>query len=846
MKKSFIGRNNQLKALQIAYRKTCDDKACNVKFIRGQSGTGKTQLFNEFLHGIEEPAITMRAACFSQANLEEAYYPFKELLSSVVNTSDKDSTRSATSGKILLKITEELLGQASELASAFIPSWKLIQSVSTFALEETGVLESIKKKITGAATAAPENLDNNKIAEQIQSFLESSSKVTPMVIVIDDMQWMDQESVVLLQKLLTSLQDSRLFFILSYRSNQLNQGDIHESDPILILTKHIESLYDDTIIDLDHLDDTEEHAFTQAFLNHHTPGISSEFSAQFHSRTKGLPLYCLELLDILKEKNIVFQDETFQWQGTDIPFGEMSSAMSNVIAERIDKLDIKYRRWLDIACVQGNIFLTSTISEGAQVDESQLLYELSKILDRRLKLVEEIPPLCLNGKVILRYQFSHKLIQQYLYNELSQGEKHYLHREVAKSLESIFEDHLDEKFSIIAYHFNHAMQYEDAYKYYMKACQYQYKIGAYKSAVKLLKQLLSKLPYLADSAEPIRKEMNILALLSSCYIALYGYGSKEVGDIVQREQMIRRELNDDESMFHIVWKRWSNLILQGRLEESQQVIQKLHNISQGFSSKSVQKVEYYHAAGVTEFNSGNFPQAISLLEKGLKLFQPGKRETHLLNYGNDPELLLISWLIWSNLFNNKLERTNQLITKLDQAFENSQHPSSQAFALIFKAMYFVFKNQPEDCQKVLLQFYNNEKFQLPFWQAWAKVIGKWSSYHITQRYQSLEADITDFVNIGGKTWKPFFYALWGDIAQDFDEQLASRLFSKAINYANRSKSKFHVLPILATAKKFYATRDSKVTLKLELQAHNIIEKQQAFFWQKDFNLPELKDEHTLG
>jgi tetratricopeptide (TPR) repeat protein len=833
--KPFLARTAQLELLRDTYHKVVAREGCDVKFITGQSGTGKTRLINEFLDGIAEPAIVMRAACFSQANLEEAYFAFKALLSSVISSRSKEAQRSDASAKILLKITEELLGKASELASAFIPSWKLIQGISTFALEETGVLEKIKKKITGAAIAPPENLDNNKIAGQIGSFLKASTAVTPVVIVVDDMQWMDNASINRMQKLLTTLTDSRLFFILSFRSNDGNKAEKTASQSIQQLIKDISSSYREPLIDLEHLSETEKQQFSQSFLDYYTPGINQDFVAQFHAASDGLPLYCLELFTLLREKNIVFRDDRQQWQGGIIPFGEMTTAMSSVIADRIVDLDPKYRRWLDKACVQGNVFLTSTILDGERTKEPELLYDLSKVLDKRLKLVEEIPPLYLDGKVVLRYQFSHKLVQQFLYNELSEGEKYYLHKNVAESLECIYGDHIDEQYSIIAYHFNKAMQYEIAYDYYMKACNYQYRIGAYESCVKLLKKLLTKLPYLNEKSEPVKKEVKVLLLLASCYVALYGYGSKELKNINDRAEMISREMNDNELMFHIFWKEWSNLIVQGRLEQSKLVIDKLYSIASNIQSRTVQNVELYHAAGVTDFNSGNFSSATILLRKGLELFEPHFRAEHLHNYGNDPELLITSWLVWSSLFNGQLEESLSLETKLDVAIEQSDHCSSQVFALTFKAMSFVFQSKPNECLECLSGFMHNEKYQMPFWKTWRNVIYKWADCKVNGHYSSPEIDIAKFVRTGGQVWEPYFYALWGDMLEGKDVKLADKIFKLAIKKGCVRTPRFHTLPILAAAYQFSRTKDSDFASKLAERAKNTIQVQQANYWKAFFN-----------
>jgi predicted ATPase len=777
----------------------------------------------------------MMASCFSHSDTEQAYFPFKELLNTVVNPQldPGNSSTKVQARKILLRVTEELLGCANELAASFIPSWKLIQSVSAFALEKTGTLEKLKSKMIDATETPPQSLDDSRIVQQLGAFLEASAKVTPIHIVIDDMQWMDAASIALLQKLTISLKGSPIFFILCYRSFELDTSNNLGRHPLRQLINNVESRYGQSHIDLDELTAEERQAFSEDYLKQTVPGVSETFIEQFHLRTDGLPLYCIELLMMLQEKKIVCPNELGQWQAKSISHTQMPIAMTSVIRERVERLDIKYRKWLDIACVQGNSFYISVISQVCGVPHSDLLFEFSKMLDKQVRLVIEEDLIYLAGEIIAHYRFSHKLIQQYLYEELSQAEKQYLHLQTAGILEQLFAEHIEEKHAEIAYHYDHAMQYVKAHEHYMRASHYDYRRGAYANCVRFLTKILQRLPLLPKSAQALQEEVDALTLLTSCYIALYGYGSKEVAEANKRAEMLRRELKDDSLMFSILWKRWSNLILQGDIKQARWVVDSLMAIAGQSRFDMIAAVEAYHAAGVTEFNAGNFGKAASLLERGLSYFSAESRQEHIEHYGNDTEILLLSWLCWVFLFSGEKERCKHYRRLRDEALKRCQHQSSRAFAYVFKAMYNVFSNEPQHAFDIAQHFLENHDSDMPFWESWATIIRKWSHCRLTHHYECPEKEITAFIQ-SSAIWKPFLHALWADMYVETNPQAATELFARALVASAQVDIQFHAVPILSLAHAFYQSAAPDTASNLASKAKLLIDTQGARFWADGF------------
>ncbi len=835
MNTHFIGREKGLATLEASFLSCSNTPACAVLQISGEAGAGKSRLVEQFIAGSSKPTAIMRAACFSKSNTAEAYYPIKELLSSIVNpNTQKMGVGERLSRQASLKVTEELLGKAGELASSFIPGWKLAQSITTFALEETGVLESLKTKILGAAEAPIQNLDNNKIAYQFSTFLKGVSETIPIQIIIDDSQWMDEASAGLLRRFTRDVKGYPIMIILCYRSSELASIESSSEHNISQYISDVEVQGISVKIDLQNLPDKEQYSFTKTFLDTQVGSLPESFIQSFHKLSDGSPLFCQELLISLIENKTLLKNEQDVWQVKSGAPINITTAMTGVIRERIDRLEPRYRKWLDIAAVQQHSFVLSAISSIEEIKEGDLLFEFSKVLDKKLGLVEECNPDYINGEVVLRYQFSNKLIQEYLYNSLSEGEKHYLHKNTADHLKLRFQDYIEFSSSLIARHYLLAMNYSLAYNYDMKACEYEYCVGAYSSCVNNLNKILKYLPLIPNQEQPVKMEISVLSMLSGCYIALYGYGSDKLSNINKRAEMLHRELQNDEALFSIIWTDWSGVMINGYLSQAEWLAGRLMALAEATPSDNIKLVEAYHSAGVTKFNSGKFTEAKLLLEKGLAQLNHSNREEHIRIYGNDTEVLLLSWLTWNCLLLGDMRKSEAYKIQLENGLKDQVHTSSAAFGYIFLAMWYVFQDKPKECWEII-QTHGLEKVKdLPFWKIWANILQKWADFRINATYQCPDNDIKDFIKHGGGIWAPFFNALAADMLNEEQATKAANIFDREICQLHNSDALFHALPILFWAKKFFAKVAPSKVADINTLAKGIAKEQQGKYWIDKF------------
>lgn len=368
----------------------------------------------------------------------------------------------------------------------------------------------------------------------------------------------------------------------------------------------------------------------------------------------------------------------------------------------------------------------------------------------------------------------------------------------------------------------------------MEASDQYFKNGDYENCINTLVKALEYLPLVTSRQESLIIEKEVLSRLISCYIAYYGYGSKQVADAITQASILSKELQDNSYIFSLLWTNWSNVIVNGNILQAQRFATEIMDLAEQNPEDTVIFVEAFHCLGVTEFNAGQFEQSAKFLATGLQNFNDKNRNFHIQNYGNDPEVLLLSWLSWSNLLSGKIQQSLSYREKLIAALTTCVHDSSYAFGYTFNAMNYVFQDQPEECINALNSLDKTKAEKLPFWSSWVHIIQKWAEYHTNGNFSSIEQDIQDFVNLQGNIWAPFFSALHADINAKENPDVSAEMFESLIGNIKLRQPSFHSLPVLYFYCKNHRDIDEEKYEEARKLANLIIDKQGAFYWEDKF------------
>jgi DNA-binding SARP family transcriptional activator/predicted ATPase len=453
----FVGRERELAILGSHLEAALAEEG-RVVFITGEAGQGKTSLMAEFAYRAqaEHPELVVAAgACQALAGIADPYLPFRELVAMLSG----DWQRPWLGGHISAAHARRLQAIAPQTT----------QAIAAHAPDLAGILAPA---FGGQGRGETENqrLNQRQIFEQMRQLLRILARRQPLLLLLDDLQWSDSASANLLFHLGRQLASSAVLILGAYRPSEVTVpdmardaalsaargaargaareaarsfGDPDSLHPLAPVVQELVRYLGDIRVDLGEPAPAEGRSFVDALLDSEPNRLDSSFREAMYRRTRGHPLFAVELLRALQEQGDLVKDEAGMWAAVPgLDWDIMPARVEAVIARRIDRLPGELRNLLEVASVEGESFTAEVLAKVQAIEIRPLLQQLSGDLERRYRLVREQGEVKLGGRSLTRYQFQHNLFQQYLYQQLGEAERRLFHGEIAAVLEQICGDEL--------------------------------------------------------------------------------------------------------------------------------------------------------------------------------------------------------------------------------------------------------------------------------------------------------------------------------------------------------------------------------------------------------------------
>jgi len=497
---SFVGRERELSELE-GFLDRAMAGAAQVVFIAGEAGSGKSTLVDEFVRRAEEANPDLIAAvgeCNAQTGAGDPYLPFRQVLTVLTGAGDPKGTASKVSAtnaarlKEFVRISgETLLTIGPDLIGIFVPGAALLAKIATTAAKQSKLADKLAERVKGGGgSAIDSSLDQERIFEQYALVLAALSQQRELILILDDLHWADSASLTLLFHLARQLKDSRVLIVGTYRPDDVALGRLsttsgrverHPFEPIL---NEIQRYAGDVVIDLGASQTDEGRALVDALVDSEPNRLDPTFREQLYARTEGHPLFTVELLRTLEERDDLTKDASGRWvQAASLDWETLPARVEGVIAERLGRLTEEARETLTVGSVIGRDFAAQVIARVQDVPERELVKQLARELDKRHHLVQEAGETRVGKQFLSWYRFAHALFQQFLYNDMSAGERRLLHGDVAGVLETLYAGYTDEIAAELARHYQEAGDDEKAIAYLIQAGDSAFRAYAYSEAI---------------------------------------------------------------------------------------------------------------------------------------------------------------------------------------------------------------------------------------------------------------------------------------------------------------------------------------------------------------------------
>lgn len=405
----LLGRDAQLTWLQSRWEEAAHGRR-RVVVLGGEPGIGKTRLAAEFCRGAHaDGALVLLGRCYEESLVP--YRPFVEALRHYVSEASP----------------EELRPQLGEHRSALA---RLLPELADPAAAPTAV-----------ASTAPER-EQFLLFDAVASVLRTISDERPVVFVLDDVQWADASTLLLLRNVVRATERAPLMILATYR-----ETEVDEEHP---LAQALVELRRARVLDTMTLEGIGEEDVATLISTQSGRAATATLVRSVTDRTQGNPFFLEELLRDAAE------DEELGVAVARIP-----ESVKDVLLRRLRRLDDTCKRVVTFAAICGPEFSIDVLERATETDAEEVAESLEQAIAARI--VEEA------GGSIGRYGFAHTLIREVIYEQISVTRRAQLHRRVGEAIEVLLGKEREKRSNALAYHFSAAGELAKAHEYHSLA-----------------------------------------------------------------------------------------------------------------------------------------------------------------------------------------------------------------------------------------------------------------------------------------------------------------------------------------------------------------------------------------
>ncbi len=713
----FVGREREMEALRNA-EDLAQQGHGQIVAAMAEPGVGKSRLFFEFKDKNQGRWMVLEAFSVSHGKAT-AYLPVLELLNSYFGISGEDDAhkrREKVSGRV------RMLDRALEDTLPYL-----------FAL--LGLNEG-----DDPLTQMDAKVRRRRMHEAIKRILLRESLNQPILVIFEDLHWIDGETQALLNVLVDSIGTARILLLLSYRPEYQHQWGSR-------------TYY--TQLRLDPLGrESAEEMLTSLLGNDNDLAPLKRLIIE---KTEGTPFFMEETVQVLLDAGALVRNGTVKLTK---PLTELKipPTVQAILASRIDRLPSDAKELLQTLAVIGREFPLSLIHAVVTKSDEEITHLLNG-----LQLGEFIYEQPASGDT--EYTFKHALVRDAAYASLLRTTRRQLHGRIADALKAQFPETVALEPELLAHHYTEAGRAHDAIEYWLRAGRRATERSANQEAVAHLRNGLRLCDTLPESTERARQELALQQALGGPLMATTGWGSEESARTYARARELCAALGETEQLFQVFHGQWINHLMGGELQIAREVATEFLSLA---DHEDTTAIMYGHRMlGWTALLLGQLAEVRPNIDKALELYVPEKHGPLRFRYVHDGRvagyccLLCYQWL--TGYPEQALATGEAAITYARRL----KHANSLAFALVLVGLLAAMGGDAlaaERCTKELLTLSHEQGFRLH--EIWGRAIAGWAIGKLYRRVEGesqLRQAIQGLMKSGQRVFLPLYLGLLAEL-----------------------------------------------------------------------------------
>jgi class 3 adenylate cyclase/tetratricopeptide (TPR) repeat protein len=591
----FVGRNAELEQLRQALERAGTGHG-QVVAVVGEPGVGKSRLFWEFTHSHRTQGWLLVESSSVSYGKATAFLPLVDLLRAYFQIEPRDEAR---------KIREKVMGRLFSLDRALEPSlpallWLLDVPVDDPQWQRLDPPQRRQQTLDG-----------------IRRLLLRESQVQPLLLVFEDLHWIDAETQPLLDSLVESLPAARLLLLVNYRPEYSHGWGS-------------KTYYRQ--LQIDPLPTESAEALLAALLG--SDATLAPLKRLVIERTEGNPFFLEESVRSLVETGALAGERgayrlTQPVRGLHVP-----ATAQAILGARIDRLDPADKRLLQAAAVIGTDVPLVVLQAVTDEPEERLRRGLRHLQAAELLYERNLFP-------ELEYTFKHALTHEVTYGSVLAERRRTLHARIVDVIESLYPERLAEHVEHLAHHAFRGEVWDKAVVYLHQASRKAVARSAHSEAVGLLEQALTALRGLPETRETLESAIDIrLGVRTS----LYALGEIKRGlDYLHEAERLASLVDDPRRLGLIQAYIGVNTWSTGHALEARTFAQSALTIANHLGDLPLAVMANFYL-GSDSLVLGDYGSAEASLKKTMQLLEGRENERFVM--AGFPAIMARGWLAW--------------------------------------------------------------------------------------------------------------------------------------------------------------------------------------------------------
>ena len=567
----FVGRQREMDAMKHAAEQA---KAGHGQIVAAmaEAGVGKSRLLLEFKAVSQSGWMVLEAFSVSHGKAS-AYLPLIDLLHGYFEIGSEDDSR---------RRRQKILGKLLELDRA-------LEDTVAYLYALLGIVEGEDPLMQMDA-----QIKQRRTFEAIKRLLLRESLNQPLMVIFEDLHWIDEQTQEFLNLLADSIGTAKILLLVNYRPEY---------------SHHWNSKTYYTQLRLDPLGVESAQEMLASMLGDGQDLVA--LKSLIIERTEGNPFFMEETVEVLLDDGALVRNGSIRLVKPLVEL-KIPPTVQDILASRIDRLAPAEKDLLQTLAVIGRDFALGLVQKVITRPPE----ELNRML-HTLQLAEFIYEQPAAGDI--EYTFKHALTQEVAYKSLLAERRKVLHERVGFALEESFAQSIDDHLSELAHHYARSGNSEKAVEFLRRAAIQSLRRSAYREASAYLTSAIDLVRATPESAARTHSELVLLNILGQVTNTLEGWDSAEVERTYTRAVELAERVDDPIETLGALTGKWSIHLIKGEMAIAVPLVERIREYG-ARSGVPALSIASHFPLGNNMFYIGDFARSYAHAEQGLAAY----------------------------------------------------------------------------------------------------------------------------------------------------------------------------------------------------------------------------------